>query len=63
MPYWRSAIYWPALVDSDGNFRRFVIDNIIVYEGAKVLVRGTVKSIFGAEFKGAMIALNINACY
>ena len=62
VPYWKSAIYWPALVDSDGNFRRFVIDNIIVYEGAKVLVRGTVKSIFGAEFKGAMIALNINAC-
>ena len=63
VPYWKSAIFWPVLIHRFGEFKPFVIDNIIVYKGAQVLVCGTVKSIFGPEFKGSILALNIDASW
>ena len=61
VPYWTSAAYWPLLVTHYGKFKAFIKHYILVERGSDILVSGTVKSIFGPQFKGSIYMLKIDA--
>ena len=58
VPFWTSSAFWPVL---GNNYRRFIVDYIIV-KGQNVLKQGLNKnSIFGSNsFRGELIALKLD---
>ena len=60
VPYWTSSAFWPKLIDRYGNFKWFIKDYFVIENGCTVLISGTVRSIFGPDFKGSILCLRIN---
>ena len=60
VPKWRSAAYWPMLVDRNGRFHHFVIDYIEFVNVKDIYLNGSVKSIFNDQFKSSVLALRIS---
>lgn len=50
VPFWPSAVFWPFLINNDGNFRSFVVDTVYIQNGKDVYEHGTNKqSLFGSN--------------
>jgi hypothetical protein len=50
VPFWPSAVFWPFLINVDGNFRPFVLDFVYVENGKDVFEHGANKmSLFGSN--------------
>ena len=59
VPLWKSAAFWPLLVDSKGVYNSFIVDNIIFHKANDIFVQGSIKSIFDNSFKSPVVALRI----
>ena len=61
VPVWKSAVYWPMIVDEGGNLRKYFI-NMLRFENVSwIYQNGSVESIFDSDFKSDVLALRINA--
>ena len=50
MPVWPSALFWPFIVESNGFFKKFVLDFVYVENGKAVFVHGANKeSLFVSD--------------
>jgi hypothetical protein len=63
VPFWPSAVFWPFLITSDGNFRDFVADYVYMEDGKDVFEHGLNKlSLFGSdEFNSPVLILLLDA--
>ena len=59
VPCWKSAIFWPAITNSDGSFREFVVDSRIFTNPLGIYEQGSAPSMFGDNFKASVAALRI----
>jgi hypothetical protein len=59
VPAWRSALFWPLIVQPDGKFKSYVKDYIKFENAQGIFVEGTQKSIFNNNFKSAVWALRL----
>ena len=59
VPKWRSAAFWPMIINKCGYFRSFVVDHIEFTDVKQIFVNGSVKSIFDKNFKSPVLALRI----
>ena len=60
VPRWRSAVYWPLLVDEHGCFPNFIVDFRLFRNSLGIFENGSVPSIFGDTFRSPVLALRIN---
>ena len=60
VPKWRSAAFWPMLIDCYGMFHSFVEDYIEFTNVKGIFRNGSVKSIFNDEFKSSVLALRVS---
>jgi hypothetical protein len=60
VPAWRSAVFWPLLVNTKGSFKAFVSDYIKFDNVQGIFVQGSKKSIFNSEFRSAVYAIRLN---
>lgn len=65
VPKWKSAAFWPSLIDKNGKFLWFVKDSIEYKHQTNFFVSGPDKnSIFAAQkFNSNVIALNLDASF
>ena len=65
VPKWKSAAFWPSLIDKNGKFLWFVKDSIEYKHPTIFFVPGSDKnSIFAAQkFNSNVIALNLDASF
>ena len=63
VPRWPSSVFWPLLVDKQGNFRWFVIDYLLYTDCSNLLEAGRNCKIFTKAFKGSMLVLKIDASW
>lgn len=63
VPFWPSAVFWPLLINENGNFRPFVSDYVYIENGKDVFEQGLNKlSLFGSdEFASPVLFLLLDA--
>ena len=59
VPYWKSASFWPFIVNGDGSFKYFVKDFQIFNSAKGIFVKGSTKSIFNDKFASPVLACRI----
>lgn len=64
VPKWKSAVFWPSLIDKNGKLLWFVKDSKEYKHPTIFFVPGSDKnSIFTAQFNSNVIALNLDASF
>ena len=63
VPYWPSSTFWPILIDENRQFRWFIIDHLKFDNCNRVIKAGRNCKLFTESYRGAMLALKINASW
>ena len=61
VPCWKSALFWPLLIDSAGYFDYYVITFLHFRNAGRFLVRNRCSRVFNEKYQGNLLALCIDA--